>query len=207
MSDRRTTRGPVPAHSRDDIASVAVRLADQEGLAAATMRRIAGELGTGAGSLYRYVSSRDELLDVMVDHTMAELDLSATSTPDWETSALSLARQLLQVYRRHPWMGQARPSSSTPGPHVLDFFEHGLSQLAPATSSTSARMEAVAMMIGVATLFAQQESAATIVVFRPAADGRHPLLTAALSGQQAQARSRDELFERVIVGTLRGGVG
>lgn len=211
MTDNRTARGPVPAHSRDDIAVIAIDLADKEGLAAATMRRIAAELGTGAGSLYRYVASRDELLDLMVDRSMAELGLAAAPAPragsDWQVDILLLARQLLQLYRRHPWMAQARPTASTPGPNVLDFFERGLTLLASATSSTSARMEAMAMMIGLTTLFAQQESAATTVVIRPSDDGRHPLLTAALTGQQATTRSRDELFDRVVTGALRGIVG
>jgi AcrR family transcriptional regulator len=211
MADNRAARGPVPTHSRDDIAVIAIDLADKEGLVAATMRRIAAQLGTGAGSLYRYIASRDELLDLMVDRSMAELGLAAAPNPrassDWQVDILVLARQLLELYRRHPWMTQARPAASTPGPHVLDFFERGLALLAPATSSTSARMEAMAMMIGLTTLFAQQESAATTVVIRPSDDDRHPLLTAALSGQQVPARSRDELFDRVVTGALRGIVG
>src|SRR5690349_18998544 len=69
----RGTRGPRPEHSRAEIAAAAIALADSGGLAAATMRAVAAELGTAAGSLYRYLSSRDDLLDLMVDAALAEL--------------------------------------------------------------------------------------------------------------------------------------
>jgi AcrR family transcriptional regulator len=45
----------------------AVTLADREGLEALSMRRLANELGTGTTTLYRYVTGRDELLELMVD--------------------------------------------------------------------------------------------------------------------------------------------
>jgi AcrR family transcriptional regulator len=50
----RGSRGPAPERSRAQITAVAVALADAEGLAAVSMRRVAGELGTGPASLYRY---------------------------------------------------------------------------------------------------------------------------------------------------------
>src|SRR4051794_24992336 len=57
--------GPVPLHSRDEIARVAVHLADTSGdLRMASMRAVAAQLDTGVASLYRYVSTRDELLDL-----------------------------------------------------------------------------------------------------------------------------------------------
>ncbi|GAA3162266.1 TetR/AcrR family transcriptional regulator [Nonomuraea salmonea] len=51
----RSGPGRRPGYSREQITRTAVRIADAEGVEAATMRRIAGELGTGAMSLYRYV--------------------------------------------------------------------------------------------------------------------------------------------------------
>src|SRR4051794_502014 len=69
----RGTRGPAPGHSREEIVAVAVGIADADGLGAVSMRAVAAKLGTGAGSLYRYLSSRDDLLDLMADAAIGDL--------------------------------------------------------------------------------------------------------------------------------------
>jgi AcrR family transcriptional regulator len=55
----RSARGPAPEHSRAEIASAGVTLADASGLGAVTMRSAAAAIGTAPASLYRYVASRD----------------------------------------------------------------------------------------------------------------------------------------------------
>src|SRR5213078_1191881 len=55
MRPERGARGRRPAHSRSDIAAAAIRIADAEGIEAVSLRRVAGELGTGTTSLYRYI--------------------------------------------------------------------------------------------------------------------------------------------------------
>ncbi|MCL2734284.1 MAG: TetR/AcrR family transcriptional regulator, partial [Actinomycetia bacterium] len=76
--------------SRAEITAAAVELADREGLPAVSMRRVAGALGTGAASLYRYVATRDDLLDLMTDSTAGEYELPAPSG-DWRADLLQLA--------------------------------------------------------------------------------------------------------------------
>src|SRR5215468_4033019 len=68
--------------SRAEVTAAAVAIADRDGLEAVSMRRVAAELGTGAASLYRYVETRDELLDLMTDEVAAEYSLPAPSG-DW----------------------------------------------------------------------------------------------------------------------------
>ncbi|MGH1552145.1 TetR/AcrR family transcriptional regulator [Streptomyces sp. L7] len=63
----RPSRGPKPGLSVDRIVDAAIRIADEEGLDAVSMRRVATDLGTGAMSLYRYVPGKAELLDLMLD--------------------------------------------------------------------------------------------------------------------------------------------
>ena len=60
-------RGARPALSRKQIVDVALQIADEEGLDAVSMRRLARELRSGAMSIYHYFDSRDELLDLMGD--------------------------------------------------------------------------------------------------------------------------------------------
>ena len=61
--------GRAAERSHAEITAAAMELADREGLDALSVRRLAAELGTGAASLYRYVATREDLLDLMTDET------------------------------------------------------------------------------------------------------------------------------------------
>src|ERR1700761_1876534 len=107
----RPERSPVgrPArYTRAEITAAALRLADAEGLDAVAMRRVAAELGTGAASLYRYVETRDELLDLMTDATAAEYDLPAPSDDGpaggWLAGLVAIGEQARAIGRRHRWL-------------------------------------------------------------------------------------------------------
>lgn len=78
----RRTRADKPVLSREAIVDAAIRIVDEEGFDAVSMRRVAQEFGTGAASLYAYVANKDELLDLVVDHVMGE-----TVVPDPEPDA------------------------------------------------------------------------------------------------------------------------
>ena len=99
-------------HTRAGITAVALRIADGEGLDAVSMRRVAAELGTGAASLYRYVETRDELLDLMTDATAAEYDLTPSppsppgrpSADGWLAGLVALGEQGRAILRRHRWL-------------------------------------------------------------------------------------------------------
>ena len=66
-----------PRFTRDDIAAVALRIADAEGFDAVSMRRLAAELGAGTMTLYHYVRTKDELLALVTDAVMGELVVPA----------------------------------------------------------------------------------------------------------------------------------
>src|ERR1039457_7550624 len=68
----RSARGPSPEHSRAEIASAGIRLAAADGLSAVTMRSAASAIGTAPASLYRYVATRDELVELMADQVYGE---------------------------------------------------------------------------------------------------------------------------------------
>ncbi len=79
--------------SRDRIVAAAIAVLDSEGLAGMSMRRVARELGAGAMSLYRHVSSREELLDLVLD----ELAAAIPATPlrgAWREDAATIARDV-----------------------------------------------------------------------------------------------------------------
>ncbi len=62
--------------SRDRILHAAMKLADEGGIKAVSMRKIAQELGVEAMSLYNHVASKDEIVDGIVDLVATEIDLA-----------------------------------------------------------------------------------------------------------------------------------
>ncbi|MFI6791322.1 TetR/AcrR family transcriptional regulator [Nonomuraea sp. NPDC050383] len=123
----RTGPGRRPGYSREQITRTAVRIADAEGVEAATMRRIAGELGTGAMSLYRYVPRRDDLFDLMIDLATGEIELPDGPSGDWRGDLTLLARQIRAIGLRHPWLIALLTSRPTLGPQLLRVHEFALS--------------------------------------------------------------------------------
>ncbi|MEV5613732.1 TetR/AcrR family transcriptional regulator [Streptomyces sp. NPDC052225] len=87
------------------IAEVAVAVADAEGFAAVTMRRIATELGVAPMAAYRHVSGKDDLLALMVDGVSAELVIPDDVT-GWREVLRTFAVRTRDVTLRHPWMIQ-----------------------------------------------------------------------------------------------------
>ncbi|MET9402814.1 TetR/AcrR family transcriptional regulator C-terminal domain-containing protein [Kitasatospora sp. NPDC002965] len=109
------------------IAAAAVALADSEGLDAVTMRRLATTLGVAPMAAYRYVSGKDELLELMVDSVYAELPLDRSGT-DWRATMRALALALRAMNLAHPWTSRAGTFALTP--HQLAVPEHAFAALA-----------------------------------------------------------------------------
>lgn len=122
------TRGPRPSHSRGDLAAAAVRVADAEGLDAVSMRRVATELGVGTTTLYRYVASKDDVLELMADEVVGELR-TTTLHGHWRDDLATVARALRDLVLRHPWLAAVASSRTTLGPHHLWWSETSLSAL------------------------------------------------------------------------------
>ncbi|MBD5785871.1 TetR/AcrR family transcriptional regulator [Cellulosimicrobium terreum] len=119
------TRGRKPRLTLDDVVGAGIAVAQDGGLDALSMRRVATELGVGAMSLYTYVPGRTELVDLMVDRAYAELDLPAAGTP-WRAALARYAHQMWDLYLRHPWILQTNMWRAPLAPHVLDAQEAGL---------------------------------------------------------------------------------
>jgi len=122
----RAAKGPAPSRSRAQIAAAAVELADNEGLEAVSMRRVAAKLGVGAASLYRYLESKDELYDLMVDRVEGEDGPPPPLTGDWRADLGDLAHKTRGAIHRHPWMANLAAGRPTFGPNSLAWAEHGL---------------------------------------------------------------------------------
>jgi AcrR family transcriptional regulator len=88
--------------SREDIVATAIAIADAEGTAAVSMRRIARDLHVGAMSLYWYVESKDELHHLMLEGVHAEIE-AAEPSGDWRGDLAVYARNYRAALHRHPW--------------------------------------------------------------------------------------------------------
>lgn len=122
-----------PRFDREEIAGVALRLADAEGFDALSMRRLANELGAGTMTLYHYVRSKDELVALLANAVVGEALVPDDALPDdWHEALMLLARRLRDALRRHGWLldhtGAGDPSF---GPNGGRFVEQALRALRP----------------------------------------------------------------------------
>ncbi|MGW7367544.1 TetR/AcrR family transcriptional regulator C-terminal domain-containing protein [Streptomyces sp. NPDC054841] len=127
-----TDTRPRPAHSpaepaltRDRIVRTAIALADAEGLAALSMRRVATGLGTSTMALYRHVPGKGELVRLMSDAAFAERPLGALPAGGWRPALEKAARSLRDAHTRHPWLAQAMASFTRPtaSPNAMAYTE------------------------------------------------------------------------------------
>lgn len=89
--------------TRDRIVRAAIAVADAEGLASVSMRRVATDLDVATMSLYRHVPGKDELLEYMADAAFAEQRLPATAPAYWRARVDIAARTVWSIFRAHPW--------------------------------------------------------------------------------------------------------
>ncbi len=90
---------------RDRIVDTAIRLADTEGIAAVSMRRIGVELGVPTMSLYRWMPSKDDLTLHMLDATLGRIDWPQPPK-GWRAQLEMVARAQWEITRQHPWLAQ-----------------------------------------------------------------------------------------------------
>ncbi len=120
-----------------------VAIADAEGLDALSMRRVAAELSTGTTSLYRYVDSRDDLLDLMAD---AVQDDRVPLTGDWRADLEAYAHHERELWLRHPWLAPLLATKPSLGPNWLRALEHALTAAVPLTSDIADAASAVGLI-------------------------------------------------------------
>ncbi len=99
----RLPRKPRPNLSREGITRAAIELADSEGLEAVSMRNIAAKLGAGATSLYWYVSSKEDIYELMADELIGEIELPRHLTGDWRADLRAIAVATRQTLSKHSW--------------------------------------------------------------------------------------------------------
>lgn len=124
------TRGRRPTLSVERIVAAAIAVADADGLVAASMHRVAKELGAGTMTLYTYVSGKAELVDLMVDDVLVGRRLPRPGEPrpaDWREQVALYAERTREAYRGHPWLCEVSRVRPPLGPGQLAGQEYLLS--------------------------------------------------------------------------------
>ena len=100
-------RVPEPSLSREEVVRAAIAIADGEGLAALSMRRVATDLGVSTMALYRYVGGKDALVLQMVEAAVGDFPFPAKQPTSWREGIETAARLQWSAYRAHLWLPAA----------------------------------------------------------------------------------------------------
>ena len=133
-----------PRYTRDQIAAVALRIADAEGFDAVTMKRIAAELGAGTMTLYYYVRTKADIVALIHDAILAGVLIPDGEFPvGWRDAMTAIARRTRQVLMAHPW-SVASLNAAQFGPNAMRHIEQSLAATAGTGLDGAARLEIMA---------------------------------------------------------------
>ena len=141
-------RGPRRELSIERIVEAAVGIADQQGLGAVSMSSVATALGFTTMSLYRYVTSKDDLVMLMQETGVGLPPLSIGETSDWREGLTRWHRAILGVYESHPWLLDIPMDSEPSTPNNLAWLDAGLGVLAATQLGSAARVDALLLLSG-----------------------------------------------------------
>lgn len=134
------------------IVTAAVQIADEHGLDAVSMRKVADELGAGTMSLYTHVPGKAELTELMVDTALgelyADLDEPARQPGGWRAGMEFVARRNWELHLKHPWLMQAASVRPNLGPHAVRKYEAELRPLDGIGLSDVEMDSALALVLG-----------------------------------------------------------
>jgi len=120
-------KGPARSVTVAQVVDASLRLADDQGLAAVTMRAVAERVGVSAMSVYTYVPGKPELLDLMVDACYARMSREPWAREPWRERLVVVAEANREVFAAHPWLTEVAALSRPPlGPGVMAKYEHEL---------------------------------------------------------------------------------
>lgn len=140
------------SHSIEAVLTAAVALLDEAGAPALTLRALAARLGTGVGSIYWYVSGKDELLDRAIDHVLGGVlaavegqRRSGDPIDDLRTMAVTLFDAIVD----RPWLGGYFMRNIVDRGNSLRLYEELGRQTLRLDLTPKQRFHAVSAVVGV----------------------------------------------------------
>jgi AcrR family transcriptional regulator len=164
----RPAKGPRRGLSLERIVAAGIAVANQEGLAAVSMGRIAAELGAATMSLYRYVGAKDELLALMVDTALGPPPPSRPRER-WRAGLTRWADAERAAFQRNLWALRVPVSGPPITPNSIRWLESGLRTLAHTGLSEGEKLSVILLISG----FVRNEATLTADISAAApADGQ-----------------------------------
>src|SRR3984957_5508199 len=139
-------RGSKPGLSVDGIVDAAVRFADGEGVEAVSMARVAKELGFTTMSLYRYVTSKDELLQLMWNGSAQGAETLVLTGEGWRARLREWSVIQRDQLDRHPWITQMPMASPPMAPNSLAFVERALQAMDGTELTDAEKIRAIGLL-------------------------------------------------------------
>ncbi|MET7396206.1 TetR/AcrR family transcriptional regulator [Dactylosporangium sp. NPDC005572] len=143
----RPGKGPKPGLTLDGIVAAGVKVATNEGLAAVSMGRVASELGASTMSLYRYVTAKQELLDLMVDAAIGPAPVPVDGE-GWRAGLARFARTHLALLRSVPWVVRVPLAGPPLTPNQIGWMNYGLTVLRDTGLEEYEKLSAIMTMAG-----------------------------------------------------------
>lgn len=111
-----------PALTASRVVEAAMAMADEGGVEALSMRRLAQKLGVEAMSLYHHIDNKDALLSAMVEGVVAGF-APPRQNAEWRAELFRRATIARDQLRRHPWAGALLIARPNMGPRMLAYIE------------------------------------------------------------------------------------
>jgi AcrR family transcriptional regulator len=191
-------RGHRVGLTREDVLRAAVRLADDEGVAAVSMRRVASELGVEAMTLYHHVAGKDALLDGMVEEVLRSAR-SPQPSDDWQAVLREYARTLREALLTHPALISlvaTRPALTT---RNQDLVEAVLTALCSHGFEPKAALDVLHSLAGFVVGHVVLDTATPDTDGSDVDASTHPLLHEAMSSGRRTARF-DAALDALVTG-------
>jgi len=194
--DDAPSRGPKARWSAAQLAACGVELADEAGLDGVSLAKVAERLGMTTTAVYRYVESKAELVELMVDEAVG--DPPPLHGDDWCAQCRSWATLLAERYAAHSWLSEIRPQRMPTAPRAYAWIDALVAAVEGRTTADPLRLALLldGLVRSYAALGANAGDAAPAWLQDAVAD-RFPRLAAGTA--RAEPSPRDELAYAVGV--------
>ncbi|MGX5697051.1 TetR/AcrR family transcriptional regulator [Agromyces soli] len=150
-------RGPKRELSIERIVEAAVAIADAEGLGAVSMSRVAASLGFTTMSLYRYVTSKDDLILLMQEGAITPPVPDEAAPRSWREGVTAWVLALRAAYREHPWLVDIPISGAPITPNSLLLVDWFLREVRELPLSDGEKMSTLLLLTSYARATSAQE--------------------------------------------------
>jgi AcrR family transcriptional regulator len=140
----RAERRRRPALTREAIVAAALKIADEEGLEAVSIRRVAAELCARAMSIYSHIDRKEDLINLMADEVSGEILIKDEIPADWREALTKIAHLTRETMIRHPWIIHMAGKRTEYGPNALRHIEQSLTAVDGLNTDTNTAVQVIA---------------------------------------------------------------